>query len=171
MRQFDICTAFLHGELTEEVYLRPPRGLEHIAGGPRQSAETPPRALRTSTGLQGLGSAARGELTDLGFVQSDADPSLWILYGEGGARLAMFYVDDGLVAARTAAEADELIDLIAGRLLPSAARSATPQTSSALRWTATGRPGPSKSSQRLKAFAIAAGCRGRRGVTGRSHAP
>jgi hypothetical protein len=47
------------------------------------------------------------------FVQSDADPSLWILHGRDGAVLAMFYVDDGLVAARTAKEADDLVALVA----------------------------------------------------------
>jgi hypothetical protein len=39
-------------------------------------------------------------------VQSDADPVLWILFGDGGTVLAMFHVDDGLLAARTAAGAD-----------------------------------------------------------------
>jgi hypothetical protein len=47
------------------------------------------------------------------FVQSNADPSLWILHGEHGTTMAMFYVDDGLMAARTADEADALVDLVA----------------------------------------------------------
>jgi hypothetical protein len=46
-------------------------------------------------------------------VQSDADPALWILLGEKGVVLAMFYVDDGLVVARTAKEADALVELVA----------------------------------------------------------
>jgi hypothetical protein len=45
-------------------------------------------------------------------VQSDADPSWRIMHGKGGAVLAQFYVDDGLVAARTAKEADALVDLV-----------------------------------------------------------
>jgi hypothetical protein len=55
-----------------------------------------------------------GELKARGFVQSDADPALWILYCDAGPVFAMFYVDDGLVAAHTAEEADALVDLIAG---------------------------------------------------------
>jgi hypothetical protein len=47
-------------------------------------------------------------------VQSDADPAQWILFGDGGTVLAMFYVDDGLLAARTAPEADALVELVAG---------------------------------------------------------
>jgi hypothetical protein len=46
-----------------------------------------------------------------GFEQSDADPALWILRGESGAVLVMFYVDDGLVVTKIAAEADALADL------------------------------------------------------------
>ena len=110
-RQFDIRTAFLHGELKEEVYLRPPRGLEGVAGGSK--------VLRLKKALYGLRQASRawnkrleGELLDRGFVQSNADPALWILYGAGGAVLSMFYVDDGLVAAKADEEADALVDLI-----------------------------------------------------------
>jgi hypothetical protein len=105
LRQFDIKTAFLHGHLKEEVYVRPPRGWEHLARGPR-------RVLRLCRALYGLGQAPGAwnerldtELTARDFVQNNADPSLWILYGKSGAVLTMFYVDDGMVAARTDAEA------------------------------------------------------------------
>jgi hypothetical protein len=76
--------------------------------------------LRLHRALYGLKQAGRAwnkrleaELRARSFVQSSADPSLWILHGEAGAVLAMFYVDDGLVAARTAAEADALVELVA----------------------------------------------------------
>jgi hypothetical protein len=112
MRQFDIRTAFLNGELDEEVYIRAPDGAAHLAG--------PQRVLRLHRALYGLKQAGRAwnkrleaELRARSFVQSSADPSLWILHGEAGAVLAMFYVDDGLVAARTAAEADALVELVA----------------------------------------------------------
>jgi hypothetical protein len=111
MRQFDICTAFLNGELDEEVYIRPPAGVSGLAARNR--------VLRLRRALYGLRQAGRAwnkrleaALRDKGFVQSKADPSLWILLGDAGAVLAMFYVDDGLVAARTAAEADALVELV-----------------------------------------------------------
>jgi hypothetical protein len=113
LRQFDIKTAFLHGYLKEEVYVRPPRGWEYLAGGPG-------RVLRLHRALYGLRQAPRAwnerltsELASRGFVQSNADPGLWILKSESGVVLTMFYVDDGMVAARTEEEAEGLVDLIA----------------------------------------------------------
>ena len=111
MRQFDIRTAFLNGELAEEVYIRAPAGAPGLANQGR--------VLRLRRALYGLRQAGRAwnkrleaELRAKGFTQSTADPSLWILRSESGAVLAMFYVDDGFVAARTAAEADALVDLV-----------------------------------------------------------
>jgi hypothetical protein len=113
LRQFDIKTAFLHGYLKEEVYVRPPRGWEHLAGGPG-------RELSLRRALYGLRQASRAwnerlasELRSRGFEQSNADPSLWIRKSENGVVLTMFYVDDGMVAVQTAEEADDLVDLIA----------------------------------------------------------
>jgi hypothetical protein len=79
------------------------------------------RVLKLQRALYGLRQAPRAwhiklahELIARGFEPSDADPSLWILRGPTGAVFTMIYVDDGLVAARTAAEADALVDLVAG---------------------------------------------------------
>jgi hypothetical protein len=112
LRQFYVRTAFLNGELEEEVYLCLPSGAEHLSGGHKQ-------VLRLQRALYGLKQALRawnkrleGELRAKEFEQSDANPALWILHGKGGAVLAMFYVDDGLVAAKTVAEADALVDLV-----------------------------------------------------------
>ena len=111
MRQFDIRTAFLNGNLEEEVYMRPPKGIPGLVDAGR--------VLRRRRALYGLRQSGRAwnkrleaALTDKGFLQSDADPALWILHGGEGAVLAMLYVDDGLVAARTVAE-DALVELVA----------------------------------------------------------
>jgi hypothetical protein len=50
--QFDVCTAFLNGELEEEVYVRPPPGAEHLAVGNK-------RVLRLRRALYGLKQASR----------------------------------------------------------------------------------------------------------------
>jgi hypothetical protein len=112
LRQFDIRTACVSGELEEEVSLRRPSGAEHLFGGHKQ-------VLRLQRALCGLKQASRAwkkrlesELRAKEFEQSDAHPALWISHGKGGAVLAMFYVDDGLVAAKTVAEADALVDLV-----------------------------------------------------------
>jgi hypothetical protein len=75
------------------------------------------RVLKLGRMLYGLHQAPRGwskklenALRELGFVQSDTDPSLWLVKGDTGAVVAMFYVDDGLVAAPTAEEADAIVD-------------------------------------------------------------
>ena len=75
--------------------------------------------LRLRRAIYGLRKAPRAwgkrleaELTRLGFVQSNADPALWLRLAEDGTVLTMFYVDDGLVAARTACDADALVDLV-----------------------------------------------------------
>jgi hypothetical protein len=112
LRQFDIKTAFSNGYLKEEAYIHPPHGWKHLAGSGR--------VLRLDRALYGLRQASRAwnkrleaELTAHGLVQSDADPALWIMHG-GGHVMTIFYVDDGMVAAQTAAEADALVDLVAG---------------------------------------------------------
>jgi hypothetical protein len=112
LRQFDVRTAFLNGWLKEEVCLRVPAGLERKLG-------TGDKVLRLRRAIYGLRQASRawnerleGELARKGFVQSDTDPSLWILHGKDGAALALFDVDDGLVAAKTGEEADALVELV-----------------------------------------------------------
>jgi hypothetical protein len=113
LRQFDFKTAFLHGYLKEEVYVRPPRGWEHLAGGPGQ-------VLQLYRALYGLRQAPRAwnerlasDLTSRGVVQSNADPGFWLLKSVDGVVLTMFYVDDGMVVTWTDEEAKGLVDLIA----------------------------------------------------------
>jgi hypothetical protein len=51
LRQFDVRTAFLNGELEEEVYVRPPPGAEHLAVGNK-------RVLQLRRALHGLKQAS-----------------------------------------------------------------------------------------------------------------
>ena len=114
LRQFEIKAAFLNGVFEEEVYVRWPAGFEYLAGGPG-------RVLRLRRAMYGLRQAPRAwnkcleaELTKRGVVcQSNADPGLWLIYGENGAVMCMFYVDDGLAAARSDEEAEALADIVA----------------------------------------------------------
>jgi hypothetical protein len=112
LRQFGIRAAFLNGELEKEVFIRALAGTEHLAGARG-------RVLRLHRALYGLRQAPRAwnkrlecELCCRGSVLSDINSSLWIICRDNGIVLSMFHVDDGLVAARTTAEADALVELV-----------------------------------------------------------
>jgi hypothetical protein len=109
IRQIDIKTAFLYGDLEETVYLQHPPGCP----GP------PGTACKLKHALYGLKQANRQwhlkfkeRLLAKGFVSSQADPALFVKLGEGGRVLALVYVDDCLIAGKTMEEVQEVIDLL-----------------------------------------------------------
>lgn len=93
--QFDIKNAFTESHLKEAIYLSPPKGLDVKKGC----------ALQVMRSLYGLKQSARDwnllikkELLAWGFVQSKADPCMFI-HEERGLRL-LVYVDDIVAAAK-----------------------------------------------------------------------
>jgi Reverse transcriptase (RNA-dependent DNA polymerase) len=76
LRQLDVTTAFLNGDLDEEIYMEPPEGL------PVQDGE------------------------DMCFRVSNADPGFFIYERDGMTVWILVYVDDILVAAKTAGDVD-----------------------------------------------------------------
>ena len=98
LHQLDVKTAFLNGVLEEEIWLDHPPGFEQGPAG---------TACRLKKALYGLKQAPRAwhtklkhELEQLGFVASDADPSLWVLHLNGRSVYVLAYVDDLLVAGK-----------------------------------------------------------------------
>lgn len=96
LHQLDVKTAFLNGELEEEIYMQQPPGFEE--GGPNI-------ACRLQRALYGLRQAPRAwhtrlklELEKIGFQASEADPGLYI-YSKGDVYL-LVYVDDILIASK-----------------------------------------------------------------------
>lgn len=92
LTQFDVKTAFLYGNLEEELYMKQPEGFNDDSG----------RVCRLLRSLYGLKQAPRcwhkrfkDFLFSLGFVQSEADPCLFFMK-EKSLFLAL-YVDDGLI--------------------------------------------------------------------------
>jgi hypothetical protein len=98
LHQLDVKTAFLNGELEEDIYMVQPPG--YVEGGPRTVCH-----LRKS--LYGLRQAPRAwyaklkmELEKLGFKESVADAGLFILDKGDHKVFLMVYVDDMLIASR-----------------------------------------------------------------------
>lgn len=96
LHQMDVCNAFLHGDLEEEVYMQLPPGY---------SSPLPGKVCRLRKSLYGLRQAPRqwfAKLSDalrkFGFVQSYADYSLFS-YQQGNVSLhVLVYVDDLIIA-------------------------------------------------------------------------
>ena len=110
LRQLDVTTAFLNGDLEETIYMKQPPGFEE--GGPGISCH-----LHRS--LYGLRQAPRAwhtklklELEAMGFVASDADPGLFILRSTFGTVYQLVYVDDLLLASKSSAAVDNVIKAI-----------------------------------------------------------
>ena len=98
LHQLDIKTAFLNGELEEEIYVLAPPGYE---SSNRQGV------YRLRKALYGLKQAPRAwharlqtELDAAGFVVSKADAALYILTADGQQIYLLTYVDDLLIAGK-----------------------------------------------------------------------
>ena len=100
LHQLDIKTAFLNGQLEEEVYVEQPPG--YVGGGAG-------KVCRLHRALYGLKQAPRAwhkrlseELDSLGFTASSADAGLYTkLDVEAGGVFVIVYVDDMLIAANS----------------------------------------------------------------------
>jgi len=102
--QLDVETAFLNGDLEEEIYIRQPQGYER--------GDTAKVCLLKKA-LYGLKQAARAwnkNLEDVlikaGFRPTDADPCLYVGTVAGDKVSILVYVDDLLVAAKSAKRVD-----------------------------------------------------------------
>lgn len=105
--QFDVKTAFLYGDLDEEIYMSQPEGCNDGSG----------RVCRLRRSLYGLKQAPRcwckrftGFMMKFGFVQSKADPCLYIKNVKGRRLIVALYVDDGLVVADHQEDIDKLLE-------------------------------------------------------------
>lgn len=90
--QFDVKTAFLHGDLEEDFYMEQPY------------FEEDDRVCLLKTGLYGLEQASRQWnkrivkfLMDYGLEQSSADPCIFICKSKESVMHLALYVDDGLI--------------------------------------------------------------------------
>ncbi|GIM15146.1 hypothetical protein Vretimale_17958, partial [Volvox reticuliferus] len=92
IHQLDVSTAFLNGELEEELWMQQPPGYE---------SKDPNQACRLKRSIYGLKQAPRcwyvklvAALDKLGFKPSQADPALFIKKDENGIVYLLVHVDD-----------------------------------------------------------------------------
>lgn len=95
LHQMDVHNEFLHVDLTEEVYMKPP---------PRFRPNEPNMVCRLKKSLYGLKQASRcwfkkfkGALLGYGFTQSYSDYSMFYLRKEGSEIYVLVYVDDLII--------------------------------------------------------------------------
>jgi hypothetical protein len=93
IHQIDVCTAFLNGELEEEVYVKLP-----------SSICTSKKVWKLKRALYGLKQAARmwneklcKELTGFGYVQSQTDPCLFFKGSGANVVYLLIHVDDAII--------------------------------------------------------------------------
>ena len=106
IRQFDVKNAFLHGDLTEEVYMQHPPGY---------SLGPPSTVCRLRKSLYGLKQSPRmwfGRFCSVmkaeGYVHSNGDSSLFVRHCPAGVSILVVYVDDILITGSDVTEASRL---------------------------------------------------------------
>jgi len=111
MQQIDIQNAFLHGLLTEDVYMAQPPGFIH--------SSYPHHVCKLQKAIYGLKQAPRawysrlsGKLLQLGFVGSKADSSLFIYRTAAITMFLLIYVDDIIIVSSVPAAVPELLQLL-----------------------------------------------------------
>ena len=107
LSQFDEKMAFLNGSLSEEIYMRQPKGFEDGSS----------RMCRLLKSLYGLKQAPRcwteafkGFLKSIGLKESSLDPCLYHRIEKDRKILVAFWVDDGLVATSCKGDAEHFFD-------------------------------------------------------------
>lgn len=101
IEHMDVKTAFLNGDLEEDVYMRPPQGID-IPGG---------KVLKLRKSLYGLKQAPRcwnqkfhDVMTKLGFERTNSEPCLYIKSTDSSVSIIVLYVDDMLFLSNDKSE-------------------------------------------------------------------
>ncbi len=105
LHQVDVETAFLHGQLNEEIYMQQPEGFDDKSG----------RVCRLRRSLYGLkqsprcwNAALHEQLLRIGFHQLAADPCVYAHKTPTTMQVLAVYVDDIVLLAKTTSELAEL---------------------------------------------------------------
>ncbi|PKU77855.1 Retrovirus-related Pol polyprotein from transposon TNT 1-94 [Dendrobium catenatum] len=114
VQQMDVANAFLHGSLTETVYMTQPRGFEDTTN--------PDYVCRLNKAIYGLKQAPRqwyntftSFLISIGFLQSLSDPSLFKFHNDQIAIYLLVYVDDILITGNNTDALNNVIQKLNSR--------------------------------------------------------
>jgi hypothetical protein len=109
VKQMDVTTAFLYGEVDKDIYMRQPPGHDDGSG----------RVCKLLKALYGMKQAPRiweqtlrATLYAIGFVASHVDPCLYVLRKDGQVLFLLDFVDDMLLASHS----DSLIQWVSQQL-------------------------------------------------------
>lgn len=107
MKQFDVKTAFLYGDLEEEIYMRQPEGYEE--------AGKEDHIALLQKGLYGLKQGGRqwnkklhAAMTDFGYKRVEVDHCIYTHTTGKGSSMVAIHVDDMLACASTEEEMESL---------------------------------------------------------------
>ena len=99
VHQMDVKNAFLHGDLSEEIYMEQPEGFK--AKGQEN------KVIRLRKALYGLKQAGLvwwrtldRSMTELGFTRLKSDAGIFVKYDGGERIIAIIYVDDAIFAGQ-----------------------------------------------------------------------
>jgi hypothetical protein len=111
LTQLDVKTAFLNGEIEEEIFISQPEG--YIVTGREKEV------CRLNKSLYGIKQASRiwnqklhSSLIAFGLNQSNADPCIYYRFTKDHMLIIAIWVDDGLVAASDLAITDKAVNFL-----------------------------------------------------------
>ena len=114
LRQLDVNNAFLHGTLTEAVYMVPPPGFKDDT--------KPTHVCRLNKAIYGLKQASRAwysalkcAIMEFGFENSKADSSLFIYKTKSVTCYFLVYVDDLIITGNDPSFVSSIIDQLGNR--------------------------------------------------------
>jgi hypothetical protein len=111
IRQIDVNNAFLHGTLTEDVFMSQPPGFSH--------PQFPHHICKLQKALYGLKQAPRAwfsklsnKLFALGFQGANSDTSLFTFKSADFTMFILIYVDDIIITCSRPSAIDDLLNLL-----------------------------------------------------------
>jgi hypothetical protein len=109
LRQLDVNNAFLHGHLTEKVYMKQPSGF--------RNPKHPDYVCCLTKAIYGLKQAPRAwysalkhALTEFGFINSKSDSSLFVFHTSSTIAYCLVYVDDLIITGNNSVFVASIID-------------------------------------------------------------